>query len=218
MSPDEQTQVYDNQPASSAAPGTELLTSEDEYLTSGVHIGTQHKTADMKPYIFRVRNDGLFVLDIAKTDVQIRKAAQLLAKYDPKRILFVSQRQYGQKPVKEAAKATGANAIAGRFMPGTCTNPIVPGFMEPEVLVLTDPLGDGQAMREAMNIGIPIIGLVDSNNEVKNLDIVIPANNKGRRSLALVYWLLAREILVAKGTLTDRAAFTPTVDDFEASL
>lgn len=206
------------QSASSAAPGTQLLTSEDEYLTSGVHIGTQHKTADMKPYIFRVRNDGLFVLDIAKTDTQIRAAAKFLAKYDPARTLFVSQRQYGQKPVKEAAKAVGANAIAGRFMPGTCTNPIVQGFMEPEVLVLTDPLGDGQAMREAMNIEIPIIGLVDSNNETKNLTITIPANNKGRRSLALVYWLLAREIQMERGTIKDHAEFTQTVDDFEASL
>ena len=206
------------QSASSAAPGTELLTSEDEYLTSGVHIGTQHKTADMKPYIFRVRNDGLFVLDIAKTDGQLRAAAKFLAKFEPSRMLFVSQRQYGQKPVKECAKAVGANAIAGRFMPGTCTNPIVQGFMEPEVLVLTDPLGDGQAMREALNIEIPIIGLVDSNNETKSLDITIPANNKGRRSLALVYWLLAREILMERGTIKDRAEFTPTVDDFEASL
>jgi small subunit ribosomal protein S2 len=206
------------QSASSAPPGTELLVPEDEYLTSGVHIGTQHKTADMKPYIFRVRNDGLFVLDVAKTDGAIRAAAEMLAKYDPKRILFVSQRQYGQKPVKEAAMAVGATAIAGRFMPGSLTNPITPNFMEPEVLVLTDPLGDAQAMREAMNIKVPIIGLVDSNNETKNLDIVVPANNKGRRSLALVYWLLAREILVARGELGDRSAFGKTVDDFEASL
>ena len=206
------------QSASSAPPGTELLVPEEEYLTSGVHIGTQHKTADMKPYIFRVRNDGLFVLDVAKTDLAIREAAQKIAKFDPKRVLFVSQRQYGQKPVKECAMAAGANAIAGRFMPGTLTNPIVAGFMEPEILVLTDPLGDAQAMREAMNIKIPIIGLVDSNNETKNMDIVVPANNKGRRSLALVYWLLAREILVARGELSDRAAFTKTVDDFEASL
>lgn len=206
------------QSASSAAPGTELLTSEDEYLTSGVHIGTQHKTADMKPYIFRVRNDGLFVLDVAKTDLQIRKAAAVLAKYDTARVLFVSQRQYGQKPVKECAKAVGATAIAGRFMPGSLTNPITPNFMEPEVLVVTDPLGDAQAMREALNIRVPIIGLVDSNNETKDLDTVIPANNKGRRSLALVYWLLAREILVARGQLKDRAEFTPSIDDFEASL
>ena len=206
------------QSASSAPPGTELLVPEDEYLTSGVHIGTQHKTADMKPYIFRVRNDGLFVLDVAKTDGAIRAAAERLAKYDPKRILFVSQRQYGQKPVKEAAMAVGATAIAGRFMPGSLTNPLTPNFMEPEVLVLTDPLGDAQALREALNIKVPILGLCDSNNEVKNLDVVIPANNKGRRSLALVYWLLAREILVARGELGDRSAFGKTVDDFEASL
>lgn len=214
----EETLLDTQQSASSAPPGTELLVPEEEYLTSGVHIGTQHKTADMRPYIFRVRNDGLFVLDVAKTDLALREAAKKIASYDPKRVLFVSQRQYGQKPVKECAVAVGANAIAGRFMPGTLTNPIVAGFMEPEILILTDPLGDAQAMREAMNIGIPILGLVDSNNETKNLDIVIPANNKGRRSLAIVYWLLAREILVAKGELADRSAFTKTVDDFEASL
>jgi small subunit ribosomal protein S2 len=133
-------------------------------------------------------------------------------------VLFVSQRQYGQKPVKEAALAVGANAIAGRFMPGTLTNPIVAGFMEPEILVLTDPLGDAQAMREAMNIKIPIIGLADTNNETKNLGIVIPGNNKGRRSLALAYWLLAREILFVRGDIKDRSEFTKTVDDFEASL
>ncbi len=194
----------------------ELLVAEDEYLQSGVHIGTQHKTADMKPYIFRVRNDGLFVLDVAKTDNGIREVAKKLSEFDPKRILFVSQRQYGQTPAKETAKAVGANAIAGRFMPGTLTNPLVPGFMEPEILVVTDPLGDAQAMREALNIKIPVIGLCDSNNETKGLDLVIPANNKGRRSLALVYWLLAREILHVKGQ--PREEFTMTVDDFEASL
>ncbi len=203
---------------SSAGEGADLLAPEDEYLTSGVHIGTQHKTADMKPYIFRVRNDGLFVLDVAKTDAAIRAAAAKLAKFEPKRILFVSQRQYGQTPVKQTAKAIGATAIAGRFMPGTLTNPITPNFMEPDVLVVTDPLGDAQALREALNIDVPIIGLCDSNNETKNLDVVIPANNKGRRSLALVYWLLAREILMERGDLANRDAFQLSIDDFEASL
>ncbi len=201
--------------AASSAGDAELLVPEDEYLTSGVHIGTQHKTADMKEFIFRVRNDGLFVLDVAKTDAAVRQAAEFLKDFDPKRILFVSQRQYGQTPVKETAKAIGATAIAGRFMPGTLTNPVVPGFMEPEVLVLTDPLGDRQALSEARNIGIPAIGLCDSNNETKGLDLVIPANNKGRRSLALVYWLLARECLKVRGQTLDESI---EVDDFEADL
>jgi small subunit ribosomal protein S2 len=200
----------------SSADGVELLVAEDEYLTSGVHIGTQHKTADMKPFIFRVRNDGLFVLDIAKTDAAIRAAAVMLKGYDPKRILFVSQRQYGQTPAKETAKAVGATAIAGRFMPGTLTNPITPNFMEPDVLVVTDPLGDAQAIREAKNIGIPILGFCDSNNQTNDLSLVIPGNNKGRRSLALLYWLLCREILATRGE--DRESFAMSVDDFEASL
>ncbi len=202
--------------AQSSAGDAELLVAEDEYLTSGVHIGTQHKTADMKPHIFRVRSDGLFVLDVAKTDGAIREAAEFLKNYDPKRILFVSQRQYGQKPVKETAKALGATAIAGRFMPGTLTNPVVPGFMEPEVLVVTDPLGDAQAMREALNIKIPVLGLCDSNNETKGLSHVIPANNKGRRALALVYWLLTRECLKVRGQ--DVSTWNLEVDDFEADL
>ncbi|MGB1697681.1 MAG: 30S ribosomal protein S2, partial [Thermoplasmatota archaeon] len=177
------------------------------------HIGTQHKTADMKPYIFRVRNDGLFVLDVAKTDEAVRQVAEYLKDFDANRILFVSQRQYGQTPVKQAATALGATAIAGRFMPGTLTNPVTPNYMEPEVLVLTDPLGDGQAMREAMNIDIPIIGLCDSNNETKNLTHVIPANNKGRRSLALVYYLLTKEMMKIKGQ-----EFDMEIEDFEAAL
>jgi small subunit ribosomal protein S2 len=199
--------------ATSSANGAELLVAEEEYLTSGVHIGTQHKTADMKPFIFRVRNDGLFVLDVAKTDEAVRQVAEYLKNFDANRILFVSQRQYGQTPVKQAATVLGSTAIAGRFMPGTLTNPVTPNYMEPEVLVLTDPLGDGQAMREAMNIGIPIVGLCDSNNETKNLKHVIPGNNKGRRSLALVYYLLTKEMMKLKGQ-----EFDMEIEDFEAQL
>lgn len=206
------------QESASSVDSSQLLTPEEEYMTSGVHIGTQHKTADMKPYIFRVRNDGLFVLDVAKTDERIRELAKKIATSDVSRVLFVSQRQYGQTPIKTCAKAIGATAIAGRFMPGTMTNPLVPNFTEPDMLVITDPLGDQQAVREAKNIGIPILGLCDTNNETKNLDLVVPANNKGRRSLALVYFLLARQVQLEKGTIKTPEEFQLTVEDFEAQL
>ena len=198
--------------------GYEALVSEDQYLSCGVHIGTQQKNADMKEFIYRVRNDGLFVLDVKKTDERLRAAAKLIAKYPPEKVLFVSARQYGQKPIRVLAKHTGAVAIAGRFMPGTLTNPQTSQFIEPELIVLTDPAGDAQSMREALNIGIPIIALADTNNETRNVDLVVPTNNKGRRSLALVYWILAREILRAQGKLADESSFTLTVDDFEAQL
>lgn len=198
--------------------GYEALVPEDQYLSCGVHIGTQQKNADMKEFIYRVRNDGLFVLDVKKTDERLRAAAKLIAKYTPEKVLFVSARQYGQKPIRVLAKHTGAVAIAGRFMPGTLTNPQTSQFIEPELIVLTDPAGDAQSMREALNIGIPIIALADTNNETRNVDLVVPTNNKGRRSLALVYWILAREILRAQGKLADESSFTLAVDDFEATL
>ncbi|HLE97657.1 MAG TPA: 30S ribosomal protein S2 [Candidatus Thermoplasmatota archaeon] len=194
------------------------LVTEDVYLSAGVHIGTQQKNADMKDFIYRVRNDGLFVLDVKKTDQRIRAVVNFVSKYPPEKVLFVSARQYGQKPIRMLAKTLGAIAIAGRFMPGTLTNPQTTQFMEPEVVVLTDPSGDAQAMREALNIGIPVVALCDSNNETRNVDLVLPTNNKGRRSLALVYWLMSRELGKKWGKFAADSDFTATVDDFEASL
>lgn len=196
----------------------DTLVPEDMYLTSGVHIGTQQKTKDMRPFIYRVRNDGLYVLDVGMTDQRIRDAAALFARTDPSRILVVSARQYGQKPAREFAKAIGAMAIVGRFMPGTLTNPNTPNFIEPDVMVVTDPLGDAQSLREAVNIGVPVVGLADTNNELKNIDLAIPTNNKGRRSLAFVYWLLTRETLKAMGRIKSDDEWTRPVEDFEATL
>ena len=209
-------EVVDTQPQADS--GTQLLIPEDVYLTSGVHIGTQQKSADMKEFIFKVRSDGLYVLDVKKTDESIRIAAKFLSRFDPQRILIVSARQYGQKPAKVFGKAIGAMVVAGRFVPGSLTNPILPKFVEPEILFVTDPAADEQALKEALNVGIPIVGVCDANNETKYVDLVIPSNNKGRRALATIYWLLTREVLKAKGQLPGDEDFKMTVDDFEASL
>lgn len=196
----------------------DLLVPEDVYLTSGVHIGTQQKSADMKDFIYKVRQDGLYVLDVSKTDERIRAASAFLSRYDPRRILVVSARQYGQKPAREFSKAIGAPAFAGRFVPGTLTNPANPNFIEPEVIIVTDPAADRQALNEALNLGIPIVAMCDANNETRNVDLVIPTNNKGRRALACIYWILAREVLVARGDLKDPADFNMEIEDFEAKI
>lgn len=180
-----------------------LLTSLDEYLAAGIHIGTQQKNADMMPYIYRVRDDGLYVLDVKKTDERIRHAAKFLAKFEPGKILVVSRRQYGQKPIEDFGKLTGAMTIAGRFVPGTLTNPGFREFIEPEVLVATDPRGDEQALKEASDIGIPVIALCDTDNAIGGVDLCIPTNNKGKKALAIVYWLLARELLRERGGLSE---------------
>jgi len=199
-------------------PQQDLLVPEDTYLTSGVHIGTQQKSADMMQFVFKVRTDGLYVMDVRQTDQRIRVVSKFLARYPADKILIVSARQYGQKPAKLFAKAIGANIFAGRFVPGTMTNPNLSVYMEPKVLLVTDPAADQQALREALNINVPIVGLCDANNETRNVDFVIPTNNKGRRALAMIYWLLIREILKAKGTIQSNEDYRLTVDDLEASL
>ncbi|KAA0006832.1 MAG: 30S ribosomal protein S2 [Thermoplasmata archaeon] len=196
----------------------QMLVPEDVYLTSGVHIGTRQKTASMMQFIYKVRSDGLYIIDIKKTDQRLKYAAKFLAKYEPENILVVSARQYGQKPIQEFAKHTGAIAIPGRFLPGTLTNPNVHSYVEPDVVVITDPLMDNQALIEAKNVNIPCVALCDTNNELRYVDLAIPANNKGRRALALIYWLLARELLKEKGKIKEYSEFTPKVEDFETEL
>ncbi len=186
----------------------------EEYLAAGIHIGTQQKTGDMHRFIYRVRTDGLYVLDVEMTDKRIRAASQLLARYPPQKILAISARQYGQRPAGVFAKITGAVAITGRFVPGTLTNPQYARYIEPEIIVATDPTGDAQAITEAVSIGIPVIGLCDTNNSTANVDLVIPTNNKGRKSLAMIYWLLTKEMFSING----RANFNYTIEDFESEL
>ena len=198
--------------------GSKMMVSEETYMTSGVHIGTRQKTSDIKDFIYKVRNDGLYIIDVKKTDERIKKAAKFLAKYDPSKILVVSVRQYGQKPVKKLGEFTGMQRLEGRFRPGTLTNPNSKDFFEPETILLTDPLADIQALKEAKNIGIPVVALCDTNNETRYIDFVIPTNNKGRRALALIYWLLTREILKEQGKIKADDDFTATVEDFEAEI
>jgi len=191
----------------------DLLIPVEDYLGAGVHIGTQQKTEDMGRFIHRVRTDGLYVLDVSKTDGRIRTAADFLANYDPEQILVTSSRQYGRFPAEKFADAVGARARTGHFIPGTLTNPKYDGYIEPDVLVVTDPIGDAQAVKEAITVGIPVIAMCDSNNQVSNVDLVIPTNNKGRKALSVVYWLLANEVLDRRG-----AEPSYSLEDFESTV
>jgi len=196
----------------------EYLVPLDQYLAAGVHIGTQQKTQDMKKFIYRVRQDGLYVLDVRKTDERLRIAGKFLAKFDPESILAVSVRLYGQKPVKKFGEVTGARTIPGRFLPGTMTNPQVKNFFEPDVIIVTDPRADHQAMKEAIEVGIPIVALVDTENFLSYVDLAIPTNNKGRKALALIYWILAREILYNRKEIESGEDFKVPVEDFEMRI
>ncbi|MCK4424705.1 30S ribosomal protein S2 [Candidatus Bathyarchaeota archaeon] len=196
----------------------ELLLPRDNLLSAGIHIGTRMKTKDMEPFIYRVRPDGLFVLDIQKTDVRIRVAAKFLARFEPAKIAAASARLYAREPVRKFCEVTGATAVVGRFIPGLLSNPLYPNRIEPEVLIVSDPRADWQAVKEASSAGIPLVALCSTDNEFSGVDLVIPTNNKGRRALAVIYWLLARQIMREKDELAPDKDLTVPVEDFEAKI
>ena len=194
------------------------LVELDKYLKTGAHIGTKFKTGDMQRYIFKKRKDGLNVLDVENIDERIRNVAEFISRYDLEKVVAVSRRAYGQKPVQEFADALGAKAALRRFVPGTFTNPLGNEFIEPSLVIVTDPEVDNQAVKEATKIRVPVVALASTNNHLKNIDLIVPINNKGRKSLALVYWLLAREILKHKGTIKKDDEFGKKLSDFEYEL
>lgn len=190
----------------------------EKYLTTGAHIGTRFKSGDMNRYIYKQRKDGLKVLDVQLIDERVKQVGQFLAKYDPKKIAIVSRKMYGKTPAEEFAKSIGAYAITGRFVPGTFTNPQGKEFLQPQVVIVTEPESDAQAISEASKVRAVVVALASTNNLLANIDVVIPVNNKGRKSLALIYWLLAKEFLKARGDIANDEAFSKRVEDFEYAL
>ncbi len=186
----------------------DLLISKQEYLSAGIHIGMKSRTADMKKFIYKVREDGLAVLDLKTVDDRIKLAAKFLSR--AKKILVVGRKSNAHDPIKKFSEIVGSNYIIGRFMPGTLTNPSYKKYMEPDVVLLTDPLSDYQALKEALDSRVPIIALCDTFNETRNIDFTIPCNNKGKKSLSLIFFLLAREILKDKG----QKEFNYKLEDF----
>jgi small subunit ribosomal protein S2 len=176
------------------------------------------KTRDMEPFIYRVRPDGLFVLDVKKTDDRIRVAGKFLARFEPSKVSVAATRLYAHEPVKKFCQLTGATPLIGRFIPGMLSNPLYPNRVDPEIILVSDPRADAQAVKEASAVGIPIVALCSTDNEFAGVDYVIPTNNKGRRALAVIFWLLARQIQRERGELPADQNPKATIEDFEAKI
>lgn len=195
---------------------SEFLTTQEKYLEAGIHIGTKIKTPDMNPYIYKARQDKLYVLDLKKVDERLRVAAKFLARYPPEDVVIVASRIYAGNAAGAFAKLTGVRLMRGRVVPGIFTNPARPDFIEPKLLFVCDPKSERQAIREAVMSSIPVIALCDTDNSTKFVDWVVPCNNRGKKSLALIFYLLARETLKARGTITSDDQFTTSLEEFEA--
>lgn len=208
----------------SSEPKEDVNYSEDSnnlekmILSTGIRVGTPVKTKYMTPFIVRANPEGLYILDISKTLSRIDVAAKFIGRSNISRVAVTSAREYGKTPVEKFCEFTGATGIFGRFMPGTFTNPSLPKYMEPEIVIVTDPQADQQAVIEATRAGVPVIAISNSDNVTSKVDLVIPANNRGRKALATVYWLLAREVLKKQGNIKSDNDMKVSIDDFETKL
>ena len=192
----------------------QLLIPADIYLKSGIHIGTKFKTKYMEQFIYKTRQDGLSVLNLQKINDRIELAASFLSQYAPEEILVVCRREAGWNPVKLFGRVTSANVIAGRYLPGMLTNPNLAIFKEYKIVLVVDTWADRNAMLDANKVGIPVIALCDTNNQSNNIDLVIPSNNKGKKSLGLFFWILAREYLKKRGILKANDEFKESLEEF----
>ncbi len=189
-----------------------MLAERTEYLSAGVHIGMKSCTKYMRQFVYKIRDDGLAVFNLRKVDARIVTVANFLANFE--NILVVSRKKNASEAIEKFAEVTGTKAISGRFSPGTLTNPSYREFFEPEVVVSIDPLVDENVIKEAKKKRIPMIALCDTFNEASDIDLLIPANNNGKKSLALVFMLLARELLKKQGKIKKDSDFKYKIEDF----
>jgi len=196
----------------------EITDIKKKILSTGIRVGTAVKTKFMVPFITKATPEGLYMIDLDLTLARIQTASKFINRVDIKNVVVCSGREYANTPIEKFCELTGATKMLGRFMPGTLTNPSLPYYIEPQLVLISDPQVDSQAITEATNAGIPVIGISNTDNITSKIDLVIPANNRGRKSLATVYWLLAREILLEKGQLKDDEQMKYEIDDFETKI
>lgn len=195
-----------------------LLVDREGYLAAGVHIGTKLKTKHTTQWIYRTTSYGLYVININATDERLRVAAKFLSKFNPEKILVCSVRRYGRQPIRAFSKVVGSTPLDKRFIPGTLTNPRIEYFFEADVLIIIDPHADKQALKEARNARIPVVALIDTDDTLENVDLAIPTNNRGRKALSLIFYLLAREMQREKGMIAEDGELEVGREEFESKI
>lgn len=191
-----------------------LLIPLDDYLKAGIHIGTKFNNKDISNFVYKIRSDGLSIFNVESINKRLDLASNFISKYDPEDIIIFCRRENGWNAVKLFSKLTGIRNILGRYPPGILTNINLKNFIEAKLVIVVDPWPDKNALKDAATQGIPIIALCDTNNDAKDVELVIPCNNKGKKSLGLVFYVLAKEFLKRRESIKSDEEFKYKIDDF----
>lgn len=186
-----------------------MLVEKTKYMTSGMYIGMKSCTPFMKDFMYKVREDGLVMFNLKKIDERLKIAADFISNFD--NVMVASRKESASQPLKAFSRETGIKTVIGRFNPGTLTNPSYEKFCEPDLVVVVDSIVDSQAVSEAKKKRIPVVALSNTFNDARDVDLIIPMNNNGTKSLALGFWILAREIVKNRDK---KAKFKATLEDF----
>ena len=189
------------------------LVNVDLYLKNGIHIGTKYKNGPMRKFVFKSRNDKINVMDVQVIDKRIKIAIDFISKYEPTDVVFISRKKYALPGVKILEQAFGYKSKLNRFIPGTFTNPESEHFIEPKLVFIADPNVDRQVIVESTKANIPIVALCTTSSNTRNIDLIIPYNNKGRKSVALFFWLLIRELELRNGIIKSDKDFAYSIED-----
>jgi len=172
------------------------------FVKNAMHVGSKVKVRHTEKFIFRLRQDGVYLIDIKKTLERLNVAAKFISFFPPEKVVVVSTHVYGIRAVQRFCELTGCIPVVQKIRSGMFTNRVLKYYIEPQLLLVSDPRYDAQAINEAAIARIPVIAFCSTDNMLTNIDLAVPINNRGKSSLPYAFWYLAKRVLMERGLLT----------------
>jgi small subunit ribosomal protein S2 len=178
---------------------SDMLIDLEDYVKTGIYLGTRVVTPDMKKYVYRRRADGLAIFNTDLIDEKLKEGIEYLSKFNPEDVILVCKRQSGWKVAKKFEEVTGIRAFTKKYPAGIMTNTELEDFLETELTIITDHWLDKNALKDTLDVKKKVLMICGTNNFAHGANQIIIGNNKSGKSIGLIYYLLAKGYLKARG-------------------